>query len=180
MHWWPTLLLEDSLSNFIPEAKLSCRNYCPCRMVAPSCVILGRSLTSVENMEKDSATAFSPCHDKTLAPAYFGFSEHHQVTSLGQKAQPSTCARKLQGSQLFTQKLPNNKGKHSAAVSQKVIHARSFSHHLCSCLLSSGTFPKLPSPQHDCLNVPQTVEERVPRKRMVIRKRCSFSLKQSI
>lgn len=63
----------------------------PGRMVAPSCLILGKSLTSTENMEKDSATAFFPCHNKTLAPVYFGFSEHHQVTNLGQKAQPRTC-----------------------------------------------------------------------------------------
>lgn len=83
-HLGPTLLLEDSLSNLIPDAKLSGRNNCPCRMVAPSCLILGRSPTSTENTEKDSATALPPCHDKTLTPACCGFSEHpagHQLWS---------------------------------------------------------------------------------------------------
>lgn len=45
-------------------------------MVAPRCLILGRSPTPTDNMEEDSATALLPCHDKTLTPACCGFSEH--------------------------------------------------------------------------------------------------------
>lgn len=164
-HHYPThlgliLLLEDSLSNPIPEANYHAKTNYPCRMVVPSCLILGRSITSTENMEKDSATALFPCHDKTLAAVCCGFLEHPPGLQPWSEAAPQL----LQAKEPFVLFCLATT---FAVAPESYMGSMNF-------FLSTGTLPKLTSPKHDWLKVPQTVRERV------VRERCSLSLEKPI
>lgn len=133
---------------------------------------------------------FSHAMTKHLHLCAVAFLNNQQDRSPGQRAQPSTCTWKLWRRQFLTQKVPKNKGKDLAAVSKEqfmlFLLATTFAvpHETClgnmNCLLSAENFPKLTSPQHDWLNVPQMVKKGGPRRKTVVIERRSLSPKQSI
>lgn len=127
-----------------------------------------------------------PSHDKTLALVCWVFSElppghqprsesptkHKRVETAGQPAPYPEVAQEQGEGLSCCQQFMLFLSATTFAVAPDTYMGST------NCLLPAGTFPRLTSPQHEWLNDPQTVREGVPRRRVVVRQRCSLSLEQ--